>query len=152
MPRLVFIAFLLVVPVFIAFLLLDSRVQENNLPIWGGLEAIGAEIFLDGKKVGVMEQQVYEGPTPTESEVNRHREERRPRPLRPGDLYSTAVSLTVFKGEHARAKYDWEGIPVSFGKHEIAIVTKDGKRLAKQIVVDRERLYMSIDFNNMTID
>lgn len=135
----------------IAFLFVGCRAEENSLPIWGGPEAVGAEIFLDGKKVGVMEQQVYQGPPPSEDEIKRSQKERRPPPPRPSDIYSTAVAIRVLNGELERAKYSWEGVRVPIGKHEILIVTKEGKRLAKQIDVGHERLYMSIDFNQMTI-
>lgn len=131
--------------------LVACRAQESNLPIWGGPEAVGAEIFIDGKKVGVMEQQVYQGPPPSEEEIKRRRDERRSPPLRPGDIYSTAVDLRVLDGALERANYSWEGVPVPVGKHEIMIVSKEGKRLVKMIEVGNERLYMSIDFNQMTI-
>ena len=138
-------------PFLIALLLGGCQAQENSLPIWGGPEAVDAEIFIDGKKVGVMEQQVYKGPPPSKEEMKRSRDEGRPPPPRPGDIYSTAVDLRVLTGELERAKYSWEGVPVLVGKHEIMIVTKEGKRLVKQIEVGHERLYMSIDFNQMTI-
>jgi hypothetical protein len=109
-------------------LLLVASCSKSALYISGDEEAIGAEIYVDGEKIGHLEKRVYAGSTsknPTVVEREKGLQERLE--IKPGDEFAGAE------------------IRVPSGKHKILFVSEAGKRLQKEIRIQGEQ-YIAVDF------
>ena len=94
------------------FNLLFSCSFEPTLYIAGDSQAIGAEIYVDGQKVGIMNKSVYEGSTSKDPLIiEREKKLQDKSGIKPGDIFSAAE------------------INISPGRHEIMFRNKDGKVL-----------------------
>ena len=118
----------------------------SKLYITGDSQAVGAEIHVDGKQVGVMERRIYEGAPPAAD-----RPEVAPAsPMKRGDVFSEGVDLRVARGD-AQPKYGvYTQMRAPRGFHELAFVLPDGRRLAKRIDV-RDEVYIGVSFSEMRI-
>jgi hypothetical protein len=113
----------------------------SKLYITGDADTVGAEIYLDGKPVGVMERRTYSGA----SAAGDHELRPSPSPMKPG-----GVDLRVARGEK-RAKYGvYDEVRATRGSHEIAFVSVDGRRLVKRIDVG-EKADVGVSFLEMRI-
>jgi hypothetical protein len=124
----------------------------SKLYITGDAEAVGAEIHLDGKRVGIMERRVYSGPAPTEAELRTRAEGQRrlglapTPPMKPGDVFAEGIAASdkpARSGAHDQVR-------APAGHHEIAFVHRDGRRLVKRIDV-RNEVYIGVSFSEMRI-
>jgi hypothetical protein len=106
---------------------------KPTLYISGDSQAVGAEIYVDGQKVGTMEKYVYVGSTSKDLVVvEREKNLQQRLGIKPGDIFSgTEISIPT-------------------GKHEIMFVNKKGKHLKKDIVIQGES-YIAVDFAKMII-
>jgi len=118
----------------------------SKLYITGDADTVGAEIYLDGKPVGVIERRTYSGA----SAAGDHELRPSPSPMKPGDVFSVGVDLRVARGEK-RAKYGvYDEVRATRGSHEIAFVSVDGRRLVKRIDVG-EKASVGVSFLEMRI-
>ncbi len=102
--------------------------------ISGDSEAVGAEIFIDDQKVGVMAKHVADGSGYKEFLVlDGDTIRRESTGLKPGHIFSSA---------------EIEAPP---GKHKFSFVNRDGKRLGKEIIIERGEHYWYVSFENMKI-
>ena len=124
----------------------------SKLYITGDREAVGAEIHLDGKRVGIMERRIYSGPAPTEAELRARAEGQRrlglapTPPMKPGDVFAEGIAASdkpAGSGAHDQVR-------APAGPHEIAFVHRDGRRLVKRIEV-RNEVYIGVSFSEMRI-
>jgi len=126
------------------------------LHITGDEQSVGAEIFVDGEKIGVMQRQVYAGPELSEEELKKQHEAQRrlgiqpSRSMKPGDVFAVAVDIRIAKGEK-QPEYGVQSFPrVPLGKHEILFVGPKGQQLRKHFDMKGET-YMRVDFQKMVI-
>jgi hypothetical protein len=106
---------------------------KGSLSISGDKEAVDAEIYVDGHKVGLMEKHVYVGSTSKDLEVlEREKRVEQRLGIKPGDIFSGT------------------DIQVQSGTHEIMFVSKEGKKLKKVIKIQGEG-YIAVDFEKMVI-
>jgi hypothetical protein len=124
----------------------------SKLYITGDSEAVGAEIHLDGKRVGIMEHRIYSGPPPTEDELRARAEGQRrlglaaTPPMKPGDVFAEGIAT----GDKPAASGAYDQVRAPAGSHEIAFVHRDGRRLGKRIEV-RNDVYIGVSFSEMRI-
>lgn len=124
----------------------------SKLYITGDSHAVGAEIHLDGERVGVMERRIYSGPPPTEGELKTRAEGQRrlglavTPPMKPGDVFAEGVA----GGDKQARSGVYDQVRARPGSHELAIVQRDGRRLAKRIEVKGE-VYIGVSFSEMRI-
>lgn len=98
------------------------------LHVSGDAQSVGAEIFIDGKPVGVMEKVVYEGSKSTNPVVvGRERRVLQKLGVAPGDVRAGAT------------------IRISAGDHELLLRRADGKQLAKRFTIQGEN-YLIVSF------
>lgn len=115
-------------------ILLSSCGLYPNVSIVGDKEAVGAEILIDGQKAGVMEERIFRGSQSTDDMViERKNSEKKLSDIKPGEIFSVA------------------DIYVKQGRHRISIISTDGRRLEKEIIVKSEN-YVDISFRDMTIN
>lgn len=114
---------------FLVLLLFAGCELDTKISLSGGEQGVGAEVFIDGKKIGLLEKHVHRIP---ESEGGRQTD--RELGIKPGDIYSG----TIFK------------IKISDGEHELTVVSKDGKRISKKIQITGKN-YFHADFDKMII-
>ena len=134
----------------------SESMPGSKLYITGDSQAVAAEIYIDGARVGIMERRVYSGPPATDDELKARSEMQRrlglapTSPVKPGDVFSEGVDLRVARGEK-QAKYGvYDQVRVRPGPHEIAFVHRDGRRLVKRIDV-RNEVYIGVSFSEMLI-
>jgi hypothetical protein len=137
----------------VGFLMLFGCSEAGSkLYITGDSEAVGAEIHLDGKRVGTMERRIYSGPAATEAELRARAEGQRrlglapTQPMKPGDVFAEGIAASdkpAGSGDHAQVR-------APAGPHEIAFVHRDGRRLVKRIDVKNEA-YIGVSFAEMRI-
>ena len=83
----------------------SERIPGSKLYITGDSHAVGAEIYLDGERVGVMERRIYAGPSAPDDELRARSEMQRrlglasASPMKPGDEFSVGVDLRVARGD-----------------------------------------------------
>ena len=124
----------------------------SKLYITGDNDAVGAEIHLDGKRVGIMERRIYSGPPPTEAELQTRAEGQRrlglpaTPPMKPGDVFAEGVAAS----DKSAGSSAYDQVRARAGSHEIAFVHRDGRRLAKRIEV-RNEVYLGVSFSEMRI-
>jgi hypothetical protein len=124
----------------------------SKLYITGDSHAVGAEIYLDGERVGVMERRIYSGPPPTEGELRARAEGQRrlgwaaTPPMKPGDVFAEGVA----GGDKPGGSGVYDQVRARPGSHEIAFVHRDGRRLVKRIEV-RDEVYIGVSFSEMRI-
>lgn len=134
----------------------EEAMQGSRLYISGDSQSVGADIYIDGKKVGVMKKRIYSGPDLTEEEIKKQHESQRRfgvepiSPLKPGDVYAVGIDIRIINGEREPEYGVYSDIRVTNGKHEISFIDKEGKRLAKQIEIKGEN-YVAVDFSKMAI-
>jgi hypothetical protein len=134
----------------------DARMKGSRLYITGDSQAIGADIFIDGKKVGIMEKYVYAGPQPSAEEIKKQHEAQQrlgmklTNPPKPGDVFAVGVDLRISSGEKKPEYGIYSDIRVSLGKHELLFINKEGKQLKKEIKIQGEN-YIAVDFEKMVI-
>ena len=130
----------------------SERMPSSKLYITGGSQAVGAEIHLDGQRVGVMERRVYSGPPPTEGELKARAEGQRrlglaaTQPMKPDDVFTVGVA----DGDKPGGPGVYDQVRAPQGSHEIAFVQRDGRRLAKRIDV-KDEVYIDVSFSEMLI-
>ena len=100
----------------IALLMLGC--SNPTIYLSGDEKAIGAEIFVDGEKVGLMTEHIYRG-ADVNSEIVAEREEkiRKELGIRSGDKFS-GTTITVLRGEH-----------------KVTVVGKDDRKMETNILV-----------------
>jgi hypothetical protein len=114
------------------FFLLVCGCSKSTLYISGDVQAVGAEIYVDGKKVGVMEKKTYVGSTSKDPLIlGRENKMQQLLGIKSGDIFSGAE------------------IKIASGKHEI-MFTNEGKSLKKDINIQGEN-FISINFSKMVI-
>lgn len=136
----------------------DDRegMKTARLYITGDAKSVGAEIFVDGEKVGVMEKRVYSGPMPSEEKAEKQRESQKrlgikpTEPMKPGDVFAVGVDIKIKKGEKDPEYGIYNDIRIPLGKHEILFVGRDGKHLKRSIEVKGES-YINVDFEKLAI-
>lgn len=127
-----------------------------RLYIDGDGQSVGAEIYLDGQKVGIMIKRVYAGPKPSEEEIRKHHELQQrlginpTDPPKPGDIFAEGIDLRIAEGKKKPEYGIYKQIRASMGKHELVVINKEGKRLTKEIKVQSEN-YLHVDFGRMVI-
>lgn len=127
-----------------------------ELHINGDSQSIGAYIYIDGQKVGVMKKEVYTGPKPNEEDIKKHHELQKrlgitpTNPIVPGDVFAVGIDLRIAEGKKKPEYGILKDIRASMGKHEILFLNKEGKRLTKEIKVQSEN-YLRVDFGKMFI-
>ena len=116
----------------IALLMLGC--SNPTIYITGDEKAIGAAIFVDGEKVGLMTEHIYRG-SDVNSEIVAEREEELQKELgiRRGDKFS-GINITVPRGEH-----------------KVMVVGKDDRKLETTILVKGGEMYGEVNFKEMTI-
>ncbi len=130
--------------------------KGNRLFISGDEQAVGADIYIDGQKVGVMVKGVYAGPKPSKEDIKKQHEMQRrfgikpTKPPYPGDVSADGIDLRIAKGERKPEYGIYKQIRASMGRHEILFISKEGKRLKKEIKVQSEN-YLRVDFGKMVI-
>ena len=133
-------------------MLIGCSEPGSKLYITGDSEAVGAEIHLDGKRVGIMERRVYSGPPPTEGELRARAEGQRrlglaaTPPMKPGDVFAEGVAA----GDKPVGSSVYDQVRARAGSYEIAFVHRDGRRLVKRIDV-RNEVYIGVSFSEMLI-
>src|SRR5207248_404978 len=138
--------------VSLIFMGCSDRMPGSKLYITGASDAVGAEIYLDGERVGVMERRIYSGPPPTEDELKARAEGQRrlglaaTAPMKPGDVFAEGVA----GGDKQTSPGVYDQVRARRGSHEIAFVHRDGRRLVKRIEV-RDEVYIGISFSEMRI-
>lgn len=110
--------------------------SNGTLYISGDSESVGAEVLIDGRKVGVMEKHVYVGST-SKNPVVVKREQKNS--FMPGYRIKKG---SVFSSAH---------IKVPNGEHELTVVGVDGRRLKKRFKIRGEN-YLNVSFEKMTIE
>jgi hypothetical protein len=127
-----------------------------KLYVTGDSDAVGAQILIDGTRVGVMERRIYSGPPETE-EGRKARVEGQRRlglpftsPPQPGDIFSVGAAVHRGEGDASRTDLGYDHVQVVPGPHEISFVHADGRRLAKRIDVASEA-YLGVSFAEMRI-
>jgi len=113
---------------FALALLLPGCRGSSRLFISGDAEAAGAEIYVDGTRVGVMTDRVYVGSTSDNPAVVKREEELRRR-------------LGVARGDH----FSTAEIQLKAGRHQLLLISPTGKRLQLDIDAGRE-VYVDINF------
>jgi len=131
----------------------SDRIPGSKLYIVGDSRAVGAEIYLDGERIGVMERRIYSAPRSSkQDELAAHAEARQRLglaampPLKPGDVFAEGVGDAA-KQAGARV---YDQVRAGPGPHELAFVHRDGRRLVKRIEV-RSEVYIGVDFSEMRI-
>lgn len=151
----------LVVAVAVTILLAGCNNNEEwkkgpRLYIGGNSQSVGAFIYIDGQKVGVMVKHVYSGPNPSEEDIKKWQETQRrfgikpTVPPKPGDIYAAGIDLRIVEGKKKPDYGIYKDIRASMGRHEILFISKEGKRLKKEIKVQGEN-YLHVDFERMII-
>jgi hypothetical protein len=130
----------------------SDRAPGSKLYITGDSQSVGAEIYLDGKRVGVMERRIYSGPPPTEGEL-RTRAEGQHRlglattpPMKPGDVFAVGIA----ERERSAGSGVYDQVRSRPGSHEIAFVHRDGRRVVKRIEV-RDEVHIDVSLTEMRI-
>ncbi len=123
MKRIVGVSFL------VAMLL--SGCGKSTLDIAGDSQSVGAEIFIDGQKVGVMEKLVVVGLKSKNPDEDKKLNQRFG--IKPGEVRAHAF------------------VEVPSGEYEIAFVSVEGKQLKKRFKIRGEN-YLNVSFEKMTIE
>lgn len=109
--------------------------SDPDIYISGDEYAIGAEVYIDGKKIGLMNEHVYIGSDrKDEIIVNREREMLKNLQLKKGQK-SSGITIKLPKGVY-----------------DIQCVAKDGKKLETRLHVKGGPMYGSVDFTKMRIN
>ena len=112
---------------------------SSRLYINGDAKSVGASIYIDGKKVGIMEKRVYSGSD--SSAVG----------MKKGDVFAIGVDIRITNKEKKPEYGIYNQIRVLNGKHEILFLNvKENKHLKKTIDIHSEG-YIAVDFEKMTI-
>jgi len=133
-------------------MLIGCSEPGSKLYITGDSEAVGAEIHLDGKRVGMMERRIYSGPPPTEGELKTRAEGQQrlglkaTPPMKPGDVFAEGVA----SGDKPAGAGVYDQVRARPGPHEIAFVHRNGRQLVKRIDV-RSEVYIGVSFSEMRI-
>jgi hypothetical protein len=133
-------------PLLVGLILVACSQGEpsSRLYIVGDGDAVGAEIYLDGSRVGVMERRIESGPgagsSRPELEVVKA----------PVEVFSVGVDLRVARGERPRTYGVYDQVRAWPGNHELAFVHTDGRRLVKRIEVKNEA-YIAVSFGERRI-
>lgn len=145
---------------FLVFILVAGCAREENegsrLYISGDSQSVGADVYVDGQKIGIMKKHVYSGPKPTEEEIKKQHEGQQrlgiepTNPPEPGDVSAVCVDIRINNGEKKPEYGVYSGIRVPDGKHEIKFINKTGKILKKELNIQGEN-YIVVDFGKMTI-
>lgn len=107
---------------------------KGTLYISGDSQSVGAEIFIDGQKVGIMEKGVYQGSTSKDPVVvERHAKLMQELGIKTGDVYAGA------------------DIKIPSGEHELKLVNVGGKQLTKRFKIRGEN-YLNVSFEKMIIE
>lgn len=145
----------------VIILLIGCNINEEwekgpRLYIGGDSQSVGAFIYIDGQKVGVMKKEIYTGPKPSEEDIRKHHEMQRrlgikpTNPTMPGDIFAVGIDIRIAKGERKPDYGIYEDIRASMGEHELLFINKEGKRLKKKIKVQGEN-YLYVSFKRMVI-
>lgn len=110
----------------------EEIMRGSVVHITGDAQSVGADIYIDGQKVGVMEKRVFTDPQ------------------RKGEIFAYGVDIRIVTGEKKPEYGLLKDIRISSGKHEILFINKEGKRLKKEIIVQNEN-YIHVDFEKMII-
>ncbi len=107
---------------------------KSTLYISGDSQSVGAEIYIDDQKVGIMEKGVYQGSTSKDPVVvERHAKLMQELGIKAGDVYAGA------------------DIKIPSGEHELKLVSVDGKHLSKRFKIRGEN-YLNVSFEKMLIE
>lgn len=118
---------------FIVAMLL-AACGKSTLHISGDSRSVGAEIFIDGRKVGVMEKRVYEGSTSKDPVVvEREKKLMQDLAIKPGDVRAGAM------------------IKIAAGEYELKLLSVEGKELTKRFKIRGEN-YLIVSFERMIIE
>lgn len=134
----------------------EEREKGPRLYITGDSQSVGADIYIDGQKVGVMVKEVYTGPKPTKEDIKKQHEMQRrlgikpTNPPNPGDIFAVGIDLRIAESKKKPEYGIYKQIRASMGTHEIMFINKEGKRLKKEIKVQSEN-YLGVNFEKMVI-
>lgn len=134
----------------------EERGKGPRLFISGDEQSIGADVYIDGQKVGVMVKGVYSGPKPSEEDIKNWQETQRrfgikpTMPSNPGDIGADGIDLRIATGERTPDYGIYRQIRVPMGEHELLVINKEGISLKKKIKVQSEN-YLYVDFERMVI-
>jgi len=134
----------------------NERTKGSRLYITGDSESIGADIFIDGNKVGIMEKYVYAGPQLSTEEIKKQHEVQQrlgmkpTNPPKPGDVFAVGVDLRISSSKKKPEYGIYSDIRVPLGKHEIMFINREGGKLKKKIKIQGEN-YIAVDFGKMNI-
>ncbi|MEW5807279.1 MAG: hypothetical protein AB1756_08050, partial [Acidobacteriota bacterium] len=108
---------------------------QPMLYLSGDSEAVGAEIYIDGKKAGIMKKIIYPGWHKSRNPIIRERELRfqKESGIKPGDVFSNAQ------------------MKITYGKHTIEVISKNGKILKKEFITRPGENIIHVNFKDMTI-
>ena len=120
--------------IVVCILLFAVGCSEPTIYISGDENAIGTEVYVDGEKIGLMNEYIYAGSdSKNEIIVNRERELLEKAQLKKGQK-SSGITIKLPRG-----------------KYNVQFVTKDGKILETEIIVKGGEMYGIVNFEKMQI-